>query len=244
MAFYGINDANVRPDAVAIDGDEERRGLAAAGFQQIRRTEIKMHRMAERVAVEPDIERAAHHAVRAVAADEIIGLDSLASATVEIDDLRGHAAFGFLERFEPRSVAQAHMRKGAREALQDRVEPHLRAHLQPHRAVAFRLLAHARRARHAAELVAREARHEGDVERIVRRKRTSMDGVGDAPAPAELHGADVHLVHLGRDDGAVALLDQRAGECRASRARPLARARLAHRRRSKLGFPHLRLALN
>ena len=51
-----------------------------------------------------------------------------------------------------------------------------------------------------------------DVERMVGRERAVEHLVGDAPAPAELHGADVHLVHLRRDDRAVALLDQLAGD--------------------------------
>ena len=62
------------------------------------------------------------------------------------------------------------------------------------------------------ELITREAGHEGHVERIVRRKRTGVDVIGDAPPPAELHRPDIHLVHLGRDDAAVALLDELAGD--------------------------------
>jgi hypothetical protein len=37
-----------------------------------------------------------------------------------------------------------------------------------------------------------------------------MHGVRDTPAPTELHGADIHLIHLRRDDLAVSLLHQRA----------------------------------
>jgi hypothetical protein len=33
----------------------------------------------------------------------------------------------------------------------------------------------------------------------------------DAPPPAELHSADIHLVHFRGDDRTVALLNQRAG---------------------------------
>src|SRR5262245_48471371 len=99
------------------------------------------------------------------------------------------------------------MRERTSEALQDRVKPHLRADLQPHRALGFGLLAHARRARHAAKLVARKTRYEGDVERIIRRKWAVVHGVRNTPAPAELHGADIHLVHFGGDDRTVALLD-------------------------------------
>src|SRR6266550_3174589 len=102
------------------------------------------------------------------------------------------------------------MRKCAGEALQNWVEPHLRTYLQSHWAIGFRLLTHARRARHASELVAREAGHECHIERIVWRERARVHRLRDAPPPAKLHGADVHLVHLRRDDRAVALLDQRA----------------------------------
>ena len=108
-------------------------------------------------------------------------------------------------------MAQLHAGRGQREVAQDRVEPHLRAGLQPHRAPGLRLGAGDRRTRDAAELVAGEARDEHRVAGVVARERAVVHLVGDAPAPAELHGADVHLVHLRRDDGAVALLDQQAG---------------------------------
>ena len=211
MAFTGSMIRTFDQAPSTIDGEEERGWLAAATLQQVRRAEIQMHGMAKRLAVKIDAKRAAQQAVRAIAPHEIIGLDALALSAVEIDDLRGHAARGRLEGFEPRTVAQAHVRKCTGEALQDRVEPHLRAYLQPHRAVGLRRLAHARRARHAAELVARKAGHERHIEWIIRRERAAVHGVGDAPAPAELHGADIHLVHLRGDDRAVALLDQRAG---------------------------------
>jgi hypothetical protein len=58
---------------------------------------------------------------------------------------------------------------------------------------------------------ARETGDEDDIERIVGWKRAVEHRVGDTPAPAELHGADVHLVHLRRDDRAVGLLDELAG---------------------------------
>src|SRR5262245_4688447 len=38
-----------------------------------------------------------------------------------------------------------------------------------------------------------------------------MYPVCDAPAPAELHGANVHFIHLRGDDAAVTLLDERTG---------------------------------
>ena len=107
-------------------------------------------------------------------------------------------------------MTQIHTRKGVGEGLQNRIEPHLRAHLQPHWAVASWFLAHARGARYAAKLVARKARHASHIEGIVRREWAGMHRVGDSPAPTELHGANIHFVHLRGDDRAVALLDERA----------------------------------
>jgi hypothetical protein len=75
----------------------------------------------------------------------------------------------------------------------------------------FWLLAHARRPRHPAELVAREAGHECHVERIVRGKRALVHRLRDAPPPAELHRPDIHLVHFRGGNRAVALLNQRTG---------------------------------
>jgi hypothetical protein len=86
----------------------------------------------------------------------------------------------------------------------------LRAGLQPHGAPGLGLDARHGRAGNAAELIAAEARHEYGVAGVVARERAVVHPVGDAPAPAELHGADIHLVHFRRDDGAVALLDQQA----------------------------------
>src|SRR5262245_21450016 len=101
------------------------------------------------------------------------------------------------------------MRKRAGKALQDRVEPHLRAHLQPHRAVRFRFLAHPWCAPNSAEFVTRKARYEGDIERIIWGEWTCVHGVRDTPSPAKLHRADVHLVHFRGDDRAVALFNER-----------------------------------
>ena len=108
-------------------------------FEQIRRAEEQMQRMAEHALPgQSDAERVADRAGRAVAADEIIRLDALARAGREIDDVGGHAGAGVLERIRAATVAQPHARRRQREAAQDRVEPHLRAGLQPHRAVRLR----------------------------------------------------------------------------------------------------------
>src|SRR5436190_16502106 len=138
--------------------------------------------MPECLAVEPDTECLAHRAAGAVTPDEIVGLDALELAALQIDELRRHAGLRRLEGFQPRPVAQADIRECAGEALQDRIEPHLRAYLVLHRAVGLRLLAHPRREHDATELVAGKTRHEGHVAGIVGRERTSVYGVGNAPA--------------------------------------------------------------
>src|SRR4051812_16752030 len=66
---HGIDDPNVRPSALAIDRDEERRWLTAVGLKQIRSAEIHMHGVAERLAVETNAERAANQTIRAIASD-------------------------------------------------------------------------------------------------------------------------------------------------------------------------------
>src|SRR5262245_47902070 len=170
-----------------------------------------MHRVPERLCIETNAKRLAHCAVRPIAPDQVLGLNVLRPASFEIDNLRAHATGGLLKGFEAAAVAQAHMRKRASEALKDRVEPHLRADLQPHRAVGLRPRIFARRPRHAAKLVARKACHKRNVERVIRRKRTGMHRVCDAPAPAELHGANVYFIHLRGDDPAVTLFDERTG---------------------------------
>src|SRR5262249_49506609 len=43
------------------------------------------------------------------------------------------------------------------------------------------------------------------------RKRAVLNRIGNAPAPAEFHGPDVHLVHFRGRNRAVGLLDKRAG---------------------------------
>ncbi len=196
-------------------------------LQQIGRAEEQVQRMAEHaLADEADAERVADRAGGAVAADQIVGDDRSRAPVSRSTKLRRDARAGVLERFELGAIAQLHRRRRTREVAQDRIEPHLRAGLQAHRAVALRRLLSARRPRHAAELMAAEAGDEHHVERIVGRERAVQHLAGDAPAPAELHGADVHLVHLRRGDRAIVLLDQKAlhaapaeigGECKSDR---------------------------
>jgi hypothetical protein len=208
-----IDDADVGPQSVPIDGEEERARRLAALLQEIGRTEEQVYRVAKHARTgEPDAERIADRAGGAIAADQIARHDAFACAALEIDEVGNDAVAGVLERFEPGAMAKPHAGRGLRQRAQHRVEPHLRTGLQPHRAVAFRRLPRARGSRHAADLVAVKARHEHHVKRIVGGERAVQHLVGDAPAPAELHRADVDLVHLGRGDRAVGLLDQLAAD--------------------------------
>src|SRR5262249_39603274 len=176
--------------------------------------------------VEVDAERTAHEAVRAIASNEIVSLDAFAPALFNTEYFCTHTAVGFLESFEFGPIVQAHMWKRACEVLQNWVEPDLRAHLRPHRAMGPGRLARARRSGHAAKLVARKGRYKSHVERIVRRERAGVHGLGNSPAPTELHRADIHFVHLRGDDRAVALFDECAGNPAPAE---LARKSQAHR---------------
>ena len=70
------------------------------------------------------------------------------------------------------------------------------------------LLLRPRRPPHARQFVAGKAGDKDHVERMIVGKRTMAHGIGDAPAPAEFHGAGIDLVHFRRGDRAVALLDE------------------------------------
>src|SRR6188768_153955 len=170
-----------------------------------------MQRMAQyALTLETDPELFPDRAGRAVAAHEIGGLDPFAAAAFEVDDRGGDAVAGVLEGFKPAAITQVDSRRRQCKVPQDRIEPHLRAGLQPHGTPGLRLEARHGRAGNAAELIAAEARHEYGVSGVIARERAVVHPVGDAPAPAELHGADIHFVHFRRDDSAVALLDQQA----------------------------------
>ena len=121
------------PKPAPIDGDERGAELLAAFLQKVGRPEKKIERMVQHsMPAELDSNTASHHAVGAVASDQILGLDPLAPAALKIDDVRGHPLVGSVKRFEPPSVSQIDVGKRAGAALQDRVEPHLRADLLPH----------------------------------------------------------------------------------------------------------------
>src|SRR5262245_17142898 len=165
--------------------------------------------MSQCPANQADAERTTHQAVGAVAADQVVGLNTLTAATREIDDVGADAVLQDFKGFQSCQIVEIDVRERAGEALQYRVEPHLRANLEPHRAVRLSLLAPARWPRHTRELVARQRRHECDIKRVIARKRAGKYILRYAPTPAELHRPDVHFVHFRRDNRAVALLDQR-----------------------------------
>src|SRR5262249_9212058 len=89
--IYRVDHAYVRPYASPIDGDEEGRRLTAANLQEVGRAEVQVDRMPQRLAVEPNAKRAAHHAVCAVASYKIVGLDLPPLTAFEVDDLRVNA---------------------------------------------------------------------------------------------------------------------------------------------------------
>ena len=160
---------------------------------------------------ELDAECRTHHAVGAVAPDHIISRKALAHASRKINNTSHDTGLGMLEVLEPVPVQQFHRCKRARKTSQNRVEPNLRADLKARRAERFRLGAVAGRPWHAAELVTGKVRDEHDIHRVVRREWTVLYGFGNAPAPAEFHGPDVHLVHFRGRNRAVSLLNERAG---------------------------------
>src|ERR1700738_4573681 len=102
----------------------------------------------------------------------------------------------FGEVHELGAVAPRHMREAPAKPRQHRVEEILRTAFALLRALRRRLLLAWARKRLTAELIAiGEARHPGIVLRIVAVVAGLLDPSHDAPAPAELHGADVDNVH-------------------------------------------------
>ena len=208
-----IDDAQIGPDAAAVDRNIEGAGLAAALRQQVGRAEEHVDGIADDALTgERDAEAAPHQAGGAVAADEIVGGDRVTRAVGEVGDFGGHALAVLRKGFQPMPVIEAHARERARPLRQHGVEPDLRAGLQAVGARRLRRLVVARRADHAAEFMAEQRGDEDRVERVIARKRAVHHLVRDPPATAEFHRAGVHLVHLRRGDAAVALLDQAAGD--------------------------------
>src|SRR5262245_3644775 len=165
--------------------------------------------MSQCLANQADAERTTHQAVGAVAADKVVGLNTLTAATREVDDLGADAVLQDFKGFQPCQIVEVDVRERVGKTLQYRVEPHLRANLEAHRAVRPGLPAHTWWPRHTRELVARQRRHERHIKRVIARKWAGEYILRYAPTPAELHRPDVHFVHFRRDNRAVALLDQR-----------------------------------
>ena len=63
---------------------------------------------------------------------------------------------------------------------------------------------------HSRQLVSAETGYEHGIHRMIVGKRTVYDAVSVAPTAAELHGPDIHLIHLGRVDPSIRLLNQDA----------------------------------
>ena len=176
-----IDDAQVAPNAAAIDHDEKCAGLAAALPQQIRRAKKHIERIAQRaLAGERDAEAAADEACGAVAADQIVGAQRLTLVMRQVRNLGGDAVARLREGLQPVPVLDREAGKRAGQFQQQRIEPDLRAGLQPVRARRLRRLVVARWAHHAAELVTEQAGDEHRVERMIAGKRTIHHRVGDA----------------------------------------------------------------
>ena len=161
-----------------------------------------------RLAANGDAEQLAHDAGEAVATDQIAGTHGVDRAGAAIAQARDHAAFVLHEALEGHLVSQRDPRIRARAILQDRVEPGLRARPPALRAEQG-ISRHAERRRaHASDLVAGKIGDEGAVERPVERETPVAHLFGDAELPAELHGADAHLEHLGGAELVRVALDQ------------------------------------
>src|SRR5262245_64512415 len=111
--------------------------------------------MSQCLANQADAERTTHQAVAAVAADKVVGLNTLTAATRDVDDLGADAVLQDFKGFQPCQIVEVDVRERAGKALQYGVEPHLRADLEPHRAMPLGLFAPARCPRYTREIVAR-----------------------------------------------------------------------------------------
>ena len=200
------------PDALRADEDE---AVAFALVVQLGKVRAAEHHVGgvgqRRRAAHGDAELLAHRAGAAVGADHVVGFDGFGLAGLGVAHPRADAVRRFGERDELAVVAQRGVRRPLREAPQDRIEHVLRHALALLRAFGRAGLEAAAGKRLAAQLIAVQS---GDVDvvlRIVERVGRVADPVEDAPAAAELHGADADEVHLRLLDGAVGLLDQGAG---------------------------------
>ena len=211
-ALAAVDRHDGEPGALGPDEDETVGPSLVVQRGKVRAAQHHVGGVGQRgVAAHGDAGALAHQAGAAVGADEIVGRDVAGLAGGDVADLRDDTARGLLERRELGAVAQPHVRKGLHEAPQDRVEHVLRHALALLRALRRALLLRAPGEALAPELVAVEP---GDIDAVLR----IVAGIGrvahpvrDAPAAAEFHGARADDVHPRLLDGAVGLLDQRAG---------------------------------
>jgi hypothetical protein len=225
FALLGAADDGEAPLVAAIDGDDGRPGAFRADEdvavslalvvqrQQMRAAEDDVGGVGQhRIALHGNAERFAYQAARAVAADDIARRNLFTGAGVGVLDHRRHLVGILRERDEAGAIAQRHAWLRRREGAQDRVEHVLRAALALLRAFLRRhCLADTGKAL-AAKLVAGHAGEVDIVLDVIARVGRALDRRYQAPAPAELHGADADHVHARLIDRAVALLDQHAGD--------------------------------
>src|SRR5262245_27198202 len=126
-----------------------------------------------------------------------------------MDNLGGYSAITYLECFESATMAKRHVGIRLREFAQHRIEPCLRADLLNHRAKWTRSLILSSGPLHSRQLVSAKIGYEHGIHRVIVGKRTVHHLVGDAPTAAELHSPDIHLVHLGRVNPPVRLLNEK-----------------------------------
>src|SRR5262245_35574730 len=122
-----VDDTQIRPQTIPIDRKKECTRLFATFFQEIGRAKEETQRMSERLSIESDAEDLAHDAPGAITPHEVIGLNALALAALQIDYLGRHVPRRGVKPVQAHAIAQSDVIKGTGEALQDGVEPHLRA---------------------------------------------------------------------------------------------------------------------
>src|SRR5271165_1147805 len=108
-----IDDAQVAPEPLPVNHQIERREPTAAIFQQSRRAEKHVDRIADGALPEhADAERFAHLARRTVTAHQIIGLQNLLRPTLEIRVSDRNAALVLLKLIKTGAIPEHHRRIG------------------------------------------------------------------------------------------------------------------------------------
>ena len=195
--------------------------MGEAGIAQLRFEDIdQLGRVEEDVPIvlhmretlELDAEDLAYRRVRPIRTDEVGGGDRFRLAGHLVGDPGLDAVIGLAERFELGAMAQRHGRQRARVAQQDRVEPVLRDQAIRGRREEARVLLPERRKVEPRDLVPGHRRNPDHVRPEIVRMAFLAHAIGQPPAAHEFHRAHVDEVHLGLVDGAVARLDQRAGD--------------------------------